>query len=225
MQQLLTRFYTETTGDAIHIGWVPCSIAGLKRRQQDAYTTATTQKARLTGTDLVTFDITVPTVKDCYAAFGVLSQLGYIQDRVSDQIANPKPNGYSHIALNLILNPQHALFRNHKWLQEEHVSCLLQIATSLMQAIMHYGCLYPTCYELYTRTDSGKQEEQNITAFWQRSEGHVFTSMREDIWRSTSPARDPSKPIIVYDKNRDFVALPKGATALDFAYEIDIQLG
>jgi (p)ppGpp synthase/HD superfamily hydrolase len=225
IQRLLSRFYTETTGDEIHIGWVACGIAGLKRRQQDAYTTATTQKSELTGTDLVTFDIAVPRVKDCYAAFGVISQLGYIQDRVSDQIANPKPNGYSHIALNLILNPHHPLFRGIGWLQERSCSCLLQIATEVMQTIMHYGCLYPACYQIYAQSDARVEEEGDSKQFWQSSEGRVFTSMREDIQRSSSPSREPAKPIVVYDKNRAFVALPKGATALDFAYEIDIELG
>ncbi|HEY4385798.1 MAG TPA: AAA family ATPase, partial [Ktedonobacteraceae bacterium] len=174
-----------------------------------------------------TFDIAVPIVQDCYIAFGILSQLGYIQDRVSDQIANPKPNGYSHIALNLILNARHPFFKEYGWLQEQRYSCQLQIATSLMQAIMHYGCLYPTCYHLYTQTDSQEemQPKQNTKDFWQSNDGHVFASMREDIQRITSPSREPAKPIIVYDVNRKFVALPKGATVLDFAYETDIQLG
>ncbi|HTK06985.1 MAG TPA: TGS domain-containing protein [Ktedonobacteraceae bacterium] len=227
IQQLLTNFYEETTEQSIHIEWVPCGIAGLKRRQQDAYTTATTQKSQLVGTDLVTFNITVSTVKDCYAAFGVLSQLGYIQDRVSDQIANPKPNGYSHIALNLILNARHPFFQESRWQQEQRYSCQLQITTSLMQAVMHYGCLYPTCYDLYTQTYSHEniQPKQSTRDFWQSNGDHIFASMWEDIQRITSPYRDPEKPIIVYGENRNFVALPKGATALDFAYEINIQLG
>jgi len=41
IQQILSRFYTRLQEMKIYIGWVSCGIAGLKRRQQDAYTTAT----------------------------------------------------------------------------------------------------------------------------------------------------------------------------------------
>jgi len=84
-------------------------IAGLKRRIQDVHTTVSSQTIHLTGFDLVTFDVIVPAVQDCYVAFGVLSQLEHIK-HMTDQIANPKPNGYSRLTLDLNLQPQRHLY-------------------------------------------------------------------------------------------------------------------
>ncbi len=114
-QQLLRESYKQATGQPITVVCTPCGIAGLKRRLQDAHTTTIFSKPQLTGFDLVTFDVIVPTVQDCYSAFGVLSQLGHIEDRVIEQIANPKPNGNSHIALGLIIKPRGPYTQALKW--------------------------------------------------------------------------------------------------------------
>src|SRR5271157_499338 len=85
IRQSLICAYQEATNQPITVVCKPCGIAGMKRRQQDVHSLVTLQKSQLTGFDLVTFDVIVPTVHDCYAAFGVLSQLGHIEDRVIEQ--------------------------------------------------------------------------------------------------------------------------------------------
>ena len=181
--QLLLSFYQQATNQPILITCTPCSIAGMKRRLQDAHTTVTSQKTQLTGFDLVTFDVTVPTVHECYAAFGVLSQLGHIQDRVTDQIANPKPNGYSHIALGLILKPQGPYTQDLKWPETYTPICQLQIATHLMQAIMWYGCLHPDCYQWYMQSISNQEVEPPLVEqLWANKEGKVFFAIKDCIF-------------------------------------------
>src|SRR5438270_11967836 len=101
--QVLIAHYRESTQQPIRVAYIPCGIVGMKRRLQDAQTTVSSQKPQLTGFDMVTFDVTAPTVHEGYTALGILSQLGYIQD-LTDNIANPKSNGYSYITFDLILN-------------------------------------------------------------------------------------------------------------------------
>jgi (p)ppGpp synthase/HD superfamily hydrolase len=226
-----TRKFLETacremTRLPVTVIYEKCGVSGLKRRSQDAHTTLTSLKSILTGFDLVTFDVVVPTVQDCYIAFAALSQLGHIQDRVTDHIANPKQNGYSQIALGLVLDPQNPYA--HKFLTpvEQARVCQLQIATQTMQAVANYGCLYPACYQRYSK-DYYKdyvKDDVAIERFWQGNEGNVFAVIEQAVLEEM-PAIDTKAPIIVFDKNRTSVVLPVNATVLDFAYALDSEMG
>ena len=226
-----TRRFLETacremTGLPVTVIYEKCGVSGLNRRQQDAHTTETSQKAQLSGFDLVTFDVIVPTVQDCYTAFGALSQLGYIQDRVTDHIANPKQNGYSQIALGLILDPNSPHTQRFVLPVEQARVCQLQIATHTMQAITSYGCLYPACYQRYAKEyyKNYVKDTSTLEHFWRGNEGNVFTVIEQAVLEKI-PATDTKTPIVVFDKNRTAVVLPVNATALDFAYALDSEAG
>src|SRR5437764_1593992 len=175
--QLFTDAYTEATQQNILVRYTPCGIAGLKRRIQDANTVATSQKTQLTGFDLVTFDVIVPSLRDCYTAFGVLNQLGNIQ-YMTDQIANPKPNGYSRLTLDLNLQAQNFYTRRLKWSETHAHLCNIQIATHLMHTLTWYGCLYPSYYQLHTKTtEKEKIELPTLTQLWNSEEGKAFLTI------------------------------------------------
>ena len=222
IQCLLASTYYEVAQGPIIVISNPCSVTGMRRRLQDAHTTVTSDKPYLTGFDLVTFDILVPTVRDCYAALGIISQLGSIQDRVTDHIANPKPNGYSHLALGLILN-------RVKLPDEHNRICQVQIATQFMHAIATYGCIYPKYREHLPDIQSTKQTPPlSLAAHWRSDKGRVFQVIQEIAdYEAKLGGADSEKttPIIVYDKNRRPVSLPTNATALDFAYALGNDVG
>ena len=222
--QLFTDAYTEATQQNILVRYTPCGIAGLKRRIQDANTVATSQKTQLTGFDLVTFDVIVPSLRDCYTAFGVLNQLGNIQ-YMTDQIANPKPNGYSRLTLDLNLQAQNFYTQRLKWSDTNAHLCNIQIATHLMHTLTWYGCLYPSYYQLHAKPpEKEKIKPPTLTQVWNSEEGKAFLAINEDLTdERILPGRQT--PIVVYNKNRKPVALPKGATALDFAYRLDRSIG
>jgi guanosine-3',5'-bis(diphosphate) 3'-pyrophosphohydrolase len=221
VRHLLKTCYRRNTGQPIEVIYTPCGVAGLKRRVQDAHSTITSEKTQLTGFDLVTFDVIVPTVADCYQAFGVLGQLGHIQDRVSDLIANPKSNGCSHIALGLVLHPRTLRAQGFQPIESPSpVVCQLQIATPIMQAITNYGCLYPRCYQLYT-LDAPSLRQEYLQS-WSSVEGRTFQAILENFESEWEPT---DTPITVYSKDRTSISLPKGATALDFAFAFDPAIG
>ena len=226
IRKILAASYRDATQGRITVRGVACGIAGMMRRKQDAHTTVTSQKKNLTGLDLVTFKIAVSTVKECYDALGILSQLGYIQDRVTDHIANPKPNGCSHIAFGLILKPQGLYSRALNWSAVDKYVCQLEIATYLMQAILEYGCLHPTCYQLYTNhLQKGKVDPPLLAQLLQKEEGRVYYAIQDYLVSNNRIYPNTNMPIVVYDKNRQPVALSKGATALDFAFALDSSTG
>lgn len=224
-RQNLTTAYQEATKQPITVVCIPCGIAGLKRRIQDTHATSVLPKSQPTAFDLVTFEVLVPKVQDCYTAFGILSQLGHIEDRVIEQIANPKPNGNSHIAFGLILKPQGLYTQSLKWPETYTRICHLQIATPFMQAITWFGCLHPDYYQKYTNK-SLKVEviSKSIQRLWTSEEGRVFHALN-DFLATRHPPIETIAPIVVYDKNRNPIALPKGSTALDFAYKLDCVIG
>jgi GTP pyrophosphokinase len=224
-RQSLIAAYQEATKQPVSVVYIPCGIAGLKRRMQDTHATSVLPKSQLTAFDLVTFEVLVPKVQDCYTAFGVLSQLGHIEDRVIEQIANPKPNGNSHIAFGLILKSQGLYTQSLKWPETYTRICHLQIATPFMQAITWFGCLYPEYYQTYiNKAQQVEINSKSIQRLWTSEEGRVFEALN-DFLAARHPPIEIMAPIVVYDKNRNSIALPVGATALDFAYKLGGEVG
>ncbi len=218
VRQILIASYQEATKKPITVDCTPCGIAGMKRRQQEAHTTAILPNSQLTGFDLVTFDVIVPTLQDCYAAFGVLSQLGHIGDQVIEQIANPKANGNSHIALDLILKPLDLYTQTLKWPETYTRICHLRIATPFMHAVTWYGCLQTGFYQLFMKTYREEQlEPPSLEQLWHSEEGKVFLIL-EGFRATRHPQPETKAPIITYGLDHRPVELPIGATALDFAY-------
>ncbi len=225
-RRFLENACREMTGLPVTVIYEKCGVSGLKRRLQDAHTTLTSLKSELTGFDLVTFDVIVPNVQNCYMALAALTQLGHIQDRVTDHIANPKQNGYSQVALGLILDPLSPHAQRFVIPVEHARVCQLQIATQTMQAVANYGCLYPACYQRYAKEyyKQYAKDAATIERFWQGSEGNVFSVIEQSVLEEM-PARDTKTPIVVFDKNRTSVVLPVNATVLDFAYALDSETG
>ncbi|HCF84113.1 MAG TPA: hypothetical protein DEV72_02800 [Ktedonobacter sp.] len=223
-RQWLMKAYFEATQSHLTVICTNCGITGFKRRIQDARTTATTQTIQLTGFDLVTFEVIVSTVQECYAAFGVLSQLEHI-NHMTDQIANPKPNGYSRLTLDLSLQPRGIYTQRLKWSESQTRFCNIQIATRLMHDITWYGCLYPEIYQLHIQPlESTNVAIPLLSELWDSEEGKVFFTVKNDITIGRIET-DAKQPIVVYDKNRKPIALRQGATALDFAYIFDRMIG
>ncbi len=224
-RQLLMASYQEVTQKNITVIYKPYAVTGMKRRLQDAFTTEISNKTELTGFDIVTFEVLVPTVRDCYEALGIFSQLGYIHDRVTDLVANPKPNGCSNIAFGLILKPTGPRTQNLTWLHAMSHICQLQISTNVMYIVSWYGCLYDSYYQLCMKNGSPKRAEPSSNVpFWDSKEGKVFLTIKENL-SNDHAYTDPKAPIIVYDRNRKPFTLPKGATALDFAYAVSLEKG
>ncbi|HZU66079.1 MAG TPA: ACT domain-containing protein [Ktedonobacteraceae bacterium] len=221
--ELFADFYLQTTRRTIHTFYSICNIRGMRRRYQDAHTTITSLKRQLTGFDLATFEILAPTIQECYAILGVLSQLGQIQDRVTDLIATPKLNGLSHLAFGLILKLPDT-YENLLAADQQPPICQIQISTPIMHAVAWYGCLFPRCYQMYIRKTHQDEDIQLLPEeLWNSAEGKIFSAIKQNL--TSVQIQNSDAPLIVYDKNNRPIGLKKGATALDFAYELDNAIG
>lgn len=164
--------------------------------------------------DLFAVRIVVDTVKDCYAALGVIHEMYKpIPGRFKDYIAMPKPNMYQSLHTTLI-GPSGQPFE-------------IQIRTYDMHRTAEYGI---AAHWKYKENQDGKNtrdnEEAKLTWLrqileWQRdmSDNKEFLSLLKsdlDLF---------SESVYCFTPTGDVKNLPNGSTPIDFAYSIHSAVG
>ncbi len=164
--------------------------------------------------DLFAVRIIVDTVKDCYAALGIIHEMYKpIPGRFKDYIAMPKPNMYQSLHTTLI-GPKGQPFE-------------IQIRTYDMHRTAEYGI---AAHWKYKEGHDGKNthdtEEAKLTWLrqileWQRdmSDNKEFLSLLKsdlDLF---------SESVYCFTPTGDVKNLPNGSTPIDFAYSIHSAVG
>lgn len=168
--------------------------------------------------DLFAVRILVESVKDCYAALGVIHEMYKpIPGRFKDYIAMPKPNMYQSLHTTLI-GPKGQPFE-------------IQIRTYEMHRTAEYGIAAHWKYK-----ESGGSEQQNVEGKdsaeakltwlrqileWQRdmSDNREFMSLLKsdlDLF---------SESVYCFTPGGDVKTLPNGSNPIDFAYSIHSAVG
>ena len=159
--------------------------------------------------DILGFRVIVATTDDCYRALGVLHQSWrMIPDRFKDFISNPKTNGYQSIHTT-VLGP-------------ENQRVEVQIRTQQMHEVAERGVAAHWRY----REHVGEREPSEKALEWLRD--MVDLLERGD---SAEEFFDHSKlnlyqdQVFCFTPKGDLIALPRGATPIDFAYAVHTDLG
>jgi len=159
--------------------------------------------------DLVAFRILVNSISECYAVLGLVNNKWKpVPDRIRDFIAVPRQNMYQ----------------------------------SLHSTVIHSTGLP---FEIQIRThDMHKVAEEGIAAHWKYKEGRMFDDTEDtrfkwlrDLMDMQKEVKDPLQflsnlkidlypdEVYVFSPVGEVIALPVGATALDYAYYIHTELG
>jgi len=159
--------------------------------------------------DFVALRIVTSSVKDCYAALGIIHQTwSPVPGRIKDLIAMPRPNGY----------------------QSLHTS-----------VISEHG--FP--FEVQIRTEEmDRRAEEGIAAHWKYKEGRVGAGRDEQYFQWLrqllewqQEVRDPQEfltnlkidlypeEVYTFTPRGQVKVLPRGSTAVDFAYGIHTDVG
>ena len=165
--------------------------------------------------DLFAVRILVDTVKDCYAALGVIHEMYKpIPGRFKDYIAMPKPNMYQSLHTTLI-GPNGQPFE-------------IQIRTFEMHKTAEYGI---AAHWKYKESSDGKvpvdkREEEKLNWLrqileWQRdmSDNREFMSLLKndlDLFADS---------VYCFTPQGDVKNLPNGSTPIDFAYSVHSAVG
>ena len=165
--------------------------------------------------DLFAVRILVDTVKDCYAALGVIHEMYKpIPGRFKDYIAMPKPNMYQSLHTTLI-GPNGQPFE-------------IQIRTFEMHKTAEYGIAAHWKYKESSdgKAPVGKSEEEKLNWLrqileWQRdmSDKNEFMSLLKndlDLFADS---------VYCFTPQGDVKTLPSGSTPVDFAYSVHSAVG
>ena len=168
--------------------------------------------------DLFAIRIIVDSVKDCYAALGVIHEMYKpIPGRFKDYIAMPKPNMYQSLHTTLI-GPAGQPFEIQIRTYEMHRTAEYGIAAhwKYKEASNNGGAAVPM-----TVTEEEKLSWLRQILEWQRdmSDNKEFMSLLKsdlDLFSDT---------VFCFTPTGDVKNLPKGSTPIDFAYSIHSAVG
>lgn len=155
--------------------------------------------------------ILVPTLRDCYAALGIIHSLWrHIPNEFDDYIANPKENGYQSLHT-AVIGP------GGKGME-------VQIRTQEMHEDAELGVCAHWKYKGTDTIAKDQAYEQKIAWLRQVVEWHeeigdlpeLMTDLRSDI----NPDR-----IYIFTPDGHVVDLPPSATPIDFAYRVHTEIG
>ena len=185
-------------------------------RAKHLYSIYRKMRAQQTGLeavhDLIAFRVVVESVSDCYATLGVIhSQWTPVPGRFKDYIALPKPNMYQSLHTTVI-GPG-----------RERIE--IQIRTHEMQRVAERGIAAHWKYK--ERGGGGGIAEQDAQRFswlrqlleWQKElkdPAEFLEGVKIDLFQDE---------VYVFTPKGDVRVFPRGATPLDFAYQIHTQLG
>jgi GTP pyrophosphokinase/guanosine-3',5'-bis(diphosphate) 3'-pyrophosphohydrolase len=160
--------------------------------------------------DIFGFRIVVATLSECYMALGVLHQLFKpLPGRFKDYIAIPKANGYQSLHTTLV--------------SPLGTAVEFQIRTEQMHAVAEKGI---AAHWLYKSGGAQVQDAQRLGAMWLQSlidiqdETHDANEFLEHVKIDLFP-----DAVYVFTPMSKILALPRGATPVDFAYAIHTDVG
>ena len=162
--------------------------------------------------DIFGFRIIVQTMPECYLALGVLHQLYKpVPGRFKDYIAIPKPNGYKSLHTTLV--------------SPLGTSVEFQIRTEEMHAVAEAGIAAHWLYKVGQEANPG-DVAQRLGALWLKSLLDIQDETR-DAGEFLEHVKIDLVPdaVYVFTPKSKILALPKGATPVDFAYAIHSDVG
>ena len=191
---------------------IPARVLGREKHLYSIY-----RKMRLKGKsfseimDVFAFRIVVDNVDSCYRVLGAMHNLYKpVPGHFKDYIAIPKANGYQ--SLHTVLFGMHG------------VPIEIQIRTAEMEAMANNGIAAHWLYKTSGSEKPGsgrsraRQWVQGLLEMQQRAGNSLefIESMKIDLF--------PDE-VYVFTPRGDILALPNGATAVDFAYAVHTGIG
>src|SRR5512139_589546 len=156
-------------------------------------------------TDIFAFRVLTERVEDCYRALGVLHQAWqFVPGRFKDYISTPKTNGYRSLHTTLIY--------------ESSMRVEVQIRTHDMHRLNEFGLAAHWAYKQGDRPDG--------QVGWLRDLIEIVDASHdaEELLEHTRLAIYQDR-IFAFTPKGALHQLPKGATAVDFAYAVHTDLG
>ncbi len=161
-------------------------------------------------TDIYGFRVIVPGVTDCYTALGVLHQMYKpVPGKFKDHIAIPKLNGYQSLHTTLV--------------GPSSINIEFQMRTEEMHVVAEAGV---AAHWLYKAQDASGSTAERLGTKWLQSLLDIQNETRDaaEFWDHVKVDLFPDA-VYVFTPKSQIMALPRGATVVDFAYAIHSNVG
>jgi GTP pyrophosphokinase len=161
-------------------------------------------------TDIYGFRVIVPSVTDCYTALGVLHQMYKpVPGRFKDHIAIPKVNGYQSLHTTLV--------------GPSGVNVEFQMRTEAMHVVAESGV---AAHWLYKASQPDSDNAERLGTKWLQSLLDIQHETRDaaEFWDHVKIDLFPDA-VYVFTPKSQILAMPRGATVVDFAYAIHSDVG
>jgi GTP pyrophosphokinase len=157
--------------------------------------------------DLFALRLLVDSVSDCYKALGVIHNLWHpIPEEFDDFVANPKDNGYQALHTTVMCQGTTPLE--------------IQIRTYDMHRVNEFGV---AAHWLYKEGKAGEKFKDEIA--WLRQIGDWREELDSEEFLESVKTDVLVDRVFVYTPKGEIKDLPRGATPLDFAFQIHTDLG
>jgi GTP diphosphokinase / guanosine-3',5'-bis(diphosphate) 3'-diphosphatase len=168
--------------------------------------------------DIFAFRVIVEKMEDCYRALGQVHQRWRaVPDRFKDYISNPKQNDYRSLHTTVI--------------GPHHMRVEMQIRTRIMHEIAERGV---AAHALYKESSSAEMDEQGMREGAAESNAYRWLRhLMEVLQEGDSPKEFLEHTrlelfqdqVFCFTPKGQLIALPRGATAIDFAYAVHTSVG
>ena len=157
--------------------------------------------------DVMAFRVVVPTVEDCYRGLGAIhTAYAVVPEQFNDYISTPKMNGYRSLHT-CVMGPEGRRIE-------------IQIRTTEMHRVAEYGVAAHWRYKQDETSTEGRQYRwlRHLLDILEQASGpeefleHTKLEMYQDQVFCFTPAGE-------------LIALPRGATPVDFAYAVHSEVG
>lgn len=207
----LIRRVMQSVEQALTAAKLPVKVHGREKTLYGIYKKMSSKALSFSQVlDVYGVRIVVDEPAQCYLALGVIHSLYKpVQDTFTDYIAMPKVNGYQSL---------HTTVRGPYGTPVE-----FQIRTATMHKIAEEGV---AAHWLYKNSETSLSEVQRQTVTWMQSlldiqsqtrdSGEFIENVKIDLFPDA---------VYVFTPKGKIIALPRGATALDFAYAVHTDVG
>ena len=186
-------------------------IAGREKSLYSIYNKMTSKHLSFAQvTDIYGLRIVVPNVVDCYTALGILHQLYKpVPGKFKDHIAIAKMNGYQSLHTTLV--------------GPSGINVEFQMRTEAMHLVAESGV---AAHWLYKVNNPNEAASDRLGTKWLQSLLDIQNETRDatEFWDHVKVDLFPDA-VYVFTPKTQIMALPRGATVVDFAYAIHSNIG
>ena len=194
--------------DAVEQAGIECSVSGRLKTAYSIWRKMQRKKVTMDQlSDIMAFRVLVPTTDDCYRALGSIhAHYPTVMGRFKDYVSTPKRNGYQSLHTGVI-GPE-----NHK--------IEIQLRTPEMHEVAENGVAAHWDYKNLNLS------KKIIKVKWiQELVGILDEEAGADEFLENTKMDLYHDQVFCFTPRGDLIALPKGATAVDFAYAVHSKVG